>query len=38
MDSNFWFRVRCKRSLRRKSPASAAFAVDYLRLPSVAIG
>jgi len=37
MDSNFRFRVRCKRGLRRKSPASAAFAVEYLRLPSVAI-
>jgi hypothetical protein len=24
MDSNFRFRVRCKRGLRRKSPASAA--------------
>src|SRR6516164_4190777 len=35
MDSNFRFRVRCKRGLRRKSPASAAFAVDYLRLPSL---
>jgi hypothetical protein len=33
MDSNFRFRVRCKRGLRRKSPASAACVVDYLGLP-----
>src|SRR6267378_4282385 len=37
MDSNFRFRVRCKRGLRRKSPLRLHAAVDHLRLPSVAI-
>src|SRR5262249_48313820 len=37
MDSNFRFRVRCQRFLRRKSPLRLHAAVDHLRLPSVAI-
>ena len=35
MDSNFRFRVRCKRGLRRKSPASAAC---RRRLSAAAVG
>jgi len=35
MDLNFRFRVRCKRGLRRKSPASAAC---RRRLSAAAVG
>ena len=37
MDSNFRFRVRCKRGLRRKSPASAVYRRRSSALPSAAI-